>query len=303
MVGPLVGLAKSYARSIRGAYLCRSPEDNGACLRLRIRGGRLAAAGLTNTSEGSSGRCGINGWFSIGWSGLGNVALRSALVYVVFLVGLRLFGKREVGQFTFFDLALVLLLANALQPAMTGPDTTVGAGLIIIAVLLVINYLLSRLRLNSPLMRRLLEGQPTVILQHGVWMERALRREGLDEDDAMMALASTASTRCRMWNSPFSRPMDRSAWCRQAATWSTPSVVTTANGHEQRASNEGHGAYARTAGHHAVGRADDLLLASELPDRDAHSGVSRGSGAHARRSSGHSVWPTRAGGSATRTRI
>jgi uncharacterized membrane protein YcaP (DUF421 family) len=130
----------------------------------------------------------FNGWFSIGWSGLGNVALRSALIYVVFLVGLRLFGKREVGQFTFFDLALVLLLANALQPAMTGPDTTVGAGFIIIAVLLVINYLLSRLRLNSPVMRRLLEGQPTVILQHGVWMERALRREGLDEDDAMMAL-------------------------------------------------------------------------------------------------------------------
>jgi uncharacterized membrane protein YcaP (DUF421 family) len=96
---------------------------------------------------------------------LGNVALRSAVVYLMFLVGLRLFGKREVGQFTFFDLALILLLANALQSAMTGPDTSVGAGLVIVAVLFAINLVISRLRLKSLLMRRLLEGHPTVIAQ------------------------------------------------------------------------------------------------------------------------------------------
>jgi uncharacterized membrane protein YcaP (DUF421 family) len=130
----------------------------------------------------------FHGWFDVSWSGLANVALRSAIVYVIFLVGLRLFGKREVGQFTFFDLALVLLLANALQPAMTGPDTTVGAGLVIVIVLFLINLLLSRLRLKSPLMRRLVEGHPTVIAQQGAWLQSALRHEGLDEDDAMMAL-------------------------------------------------------------------------------------------------------------------
>lgn len=130
----------------------------------------------------------FTGWFNVGWSGLANVALRCVVIYVIFLVGLRLFGKREVGQFTFFDLALVLLLANALQPAMTGPDTTVGAGLVIVVVLFVINLLLSRLRLKSTLMRRLLEGHPTVIAQNGTWIDSALRHEGLDADDAMMAL-------------------------------------------------------------------------------------------------------------------
>jgi len=130
----------------------------------------------------------FHGWFDVTWSGLGNVALRSAIIYLIFLAGLRLFGKREVGQFTFFDLALVLLLANALQPAMTGPDTSVGAGLVIVVVLFAINLLISRLRLKSLLMRRLLEGRPTVILQHGAWIESALRHEGLDTEDAMMAL-------------------------------------------------------------------------------------------------------------------
>jgi hypothetical protein len=53
---------------------------------------------------------------------------RTAIVYAVFILVLRAFGKRELGQFTIFDLALLLLAANALQPAMTGPDTSVGGG-------------------------------------------------------------------------------------------------------------------------------------------------------------------------------
>ena len=55
--------------------------------------------------------------------------LRAALIYVVFFGALRLFGKREIGQFTIFDLALVLLAANALQPAITGPDDSLLGGL------------------------------------------------------------------------------------------------------------------------------------------------------------------------------
>ena len=54
------------------------------------------------------------------------MVMRAALIYLTYLAGLRLFGKREIGQFTLFDLALVLLAANALQPAMTGPDSRAG---------------------------------------------------------------------------------------------------------------------------------------------------------------------------------
>src|ERR1700737_2241743 len=51
-----------------------------------------------------------------------NLVIRAVIIYIVFFIGLRLFGKRELGQFTTFDLVLVLLVANALQPAITGPD-------------------------------------------------------------------------------------------------------------------------------------------------------------------------------------
>jgi uncharacterized membrane protein YcaP (DUF421 family) len=117
-----------------------------------------------------------------------DIALRTAVVYLVLLLGFRLFGKRDVGQFTLFDLILVLLIANAVQPAMTGPDTSLLGGLIIIVVLLAMNWGVGYLRLRFPLFRHLVQPHPTVIAQEGRWLHDALRREGVDEDEAEMAL-------------------------------------------------------------------------------------------------------------------
>ncbi|MGO8683388.1 MAG: DUF421 domain-containing protein [Thermoleophilia bacterium] len=119
---------------------------------------------------------------------LWQIAVRSIVIFLVLMIGLRLFGKREVGQFTVFDLVLVLLVANAVQPAMTGPDNSLTGGVVIIVALLALNLLLAQWRTRSRLGRRLLAGHPTVIAQKGRWLSAALHREGLDTDDAMMAL-------------------------------------------------------------------------------------------------------------------
>ncbi len=116
------------------------------------------------------------------------LVVRSAVIYIVLLLGLRLFGKREVGQFTLFDLVLVLLVANAVQPAITGPDTSLAGGLVIVVTLFGLNALVALLRVRSPMMRRLTEGQATVIARDGHWIDSALRREGLEREDCLMAL-------------------------------------------------------------------------------------------------------------------
>lgn len=113
---------------------------------------------------------------------------RTTVVYAAFFVALRIFGKREVGQFTFFDLALILLAANALQPAMTGPDNSVTGGLIILATIFVENTLVSIARERIPLVRRLLESEPTVLAKNGIWDTAALEREGVDDNDIAAAL-------------------------------------------------------------------------------------------------------------------
>jgi hypothetical protein len=76
-----------------------------------------------------------------------NIALRTAAIYLVALVGLRLAGKREIGQMTVFDLVVLLLIANAVQNAMVGPDTSLTGGVLAAVVLLVLNAVVARLRL------------------------------------------------------------------------------------------------------------------------------------------------------------
>src|SRR5512142_1323849 len=105
--------------------------------------------------------------------------VRSAIIFVAFLVALRIFGKREIGQFTFFDLALILLVANAVQPAMTGQDSSVPGGILIIATIFGLNRLVAEGRERIPFLRRLLEVQPTVVARDGAWLADALKREGM----------------------------------------------------------------------------------------------------------------------------
>ena len=69
------------------------------------------------------------------------LVVRAVVVYAALLIALRVFGKREVGQFTLYDLVFVLLVANALQPAMTGPDSSLTGGLVLIAALVLANLL------------------------------------------------------------------------------------------------------------------------------------------------------------------
>jgi uncharacterized membrane protein YcaP (DUF421 family) len=113
---------------------------------------------------------------------------RSAIVYVLFLTALRLSGKRELGQFTIFDLALVLLASNALQPAITGPDASIPSALIIIATLFALNHATAFARKRWAFARRLLDYAPTVVARNGKWIKAAIEHDDLDIDDLEAAI-------------------------------------------------------------------------------------------------------------------
>jgi uncharacterized membrane protein YcaP (DUF421 family) len=117
-----------------------------------------------------------------------NIILRTVAVYLMILLGLRLTGKREIGQMTVFDLVLLLLIANAVQNAMVGPDTSLPGGLLAAAVLLALNAGVARLRLRWPWLRRLIQGSPTLLILHGEVIEAHLRREGVDAETLETAL-------------------------------------------------------------------------------------------------------------------
>jgi uncharacterized membrane protein YcaP (DUF421 family) len=117
-----------------------------------------------------------------------DIVIRTIVVYLVVLMGLRLAGKREIGQTTVFDLVVLLLLANAVQNAMVGQDSSLTGGILAAGVLLALNSILARLRLSSPRLRKLIEGSPTILVLHGEVIPESLRREGLDQETLETAL-------------------------------------------------------------------------------------------------------------------
>jgi len=113
--------------------------------------------------------------------------VRSAAIYVVLLFALRIFGKREVGQFTLYDLVLILLVANAVQPAMTGPDSSLGGGMVIIGTLVGLNFLIARAD-RYRLFHRLFTPGPALIIKDGQLIQARIRREGVSADEVEAAI-------------------------------------------------------------------------------------------------------------------
>jgi uncharacterized membrane protein YcaP (DUF421 family) len=109
--------------------------------------------------------------------------LRAVVVYVFVLVVVRLAGKRSVGQFTPFDLILVVLLGNAVQNSLIGQDTSLLGGLLLAATLIALNWLVGWITARSARADRLIEGSPVLLVRDGVVFEQALRVQHLSRSD------------------------------------------------------------------------------------------------------------------------
>ncbi len=116
------------------------------------------------------------------------IVLRTGVIYLLVLIGVRLSGKREVGQMTPFDLTLLLLLSNSVQNAMTGPDTSLMGGAIAAATLLILNYLVANVAGVNRRFRRMIEGQPSLLVHDGKTIEAHMAREHVSTDQLHRAL-------------------------------------------------------------------------------------------------------------------
>jgi uncharacterized membrane protein YcaP (DUF421 family) len=123
-----------------------------------------------------------------GWHALLQILLRTAAIYGVILVGVRLSGKREVGQMTPFDLTLLLLISNAVQNAMTGPDTSLLGGIVAACTLLVLNYFVAELSGGNRRFRRFVQGQPSLLIHDGQVITSHMAKEHVSMDELHRSL-------------------------------------------------------------------------------------------------------------------
>ena len=114
--------------------------------------------------------------------------LRPIIVYLVLIVFLRLFGKRELAQLNPFDLVVLLSLSNTVQNAIIGNDNSVTGGIVGAFSLLAINWILMRLLYAHPKINAALEGSSTTLITNGVANRLAMRQQGLTEEELLSVL-------------------------------------------------------------------------------------------------------------------
>src|ERR1700748_2037897 len=125
--------------------------------------------------------------FSLGVP-LADKILRSIVVYLVLVILLRVFGKRELAQLNPFDLVVLLSLSNTVQNAIIGNDNSVSGGVIGAFALLTINWVLMRMLFKAPKITAAIEGTKTILVSDGAVDEHAMKKETLTHDDLISVL-------------------------------------------------------------------------------------------------------------------
>lgn len=115
-------------------------------------------------------------------------ALRGAMTYGALLVLVRISGKRTVGQFTPFDLIVVLLLSEGVSAGLTGGDDSVGGGLIVVTTLIGLNLLVAFATARSRQLEILFDGTPVLIGRDGQLFQGVLRRHHIGAGEIQKSL-------------------------------------------------------------------------------------------------------------------
>lgn len=116
------------------------------------------------------------------------LVLRATVVYFALLVMIRLSGKRTVGQFTPFDLLVVMLLSESVSPSLSGGDDSLVAGLILASTLIVINLGIAFASARSEKIESLIQGRPLLIGSKGEVFKDRLQAQHISMSDVEQAL-------------------------------------------------------------------------------------------------------------------
>lgn len=117
-----------------------------------------------------------------------NVAVRSLCVYLFMVIAIRLFGKNQLSQLNAGDVVLLLLISNAVQNAMVGPDTSLQGGIVAALVLFAANFILKRLMFSNRSFESFMQDEPVILIRDGIADQTALNRVKITENELEEAI-------------------------------------------------------------------------------------------------------------------
>lgn len=120
-----------------------------------------------------------------------DIVLRAVSIYLILLIVFRIVGRRSLAQITTFDVVLLLIIGEATQQSLLGDDFSVTNGALVVITLVSADWLLSIVKSKRPVLERVLDGTPVVLIDHGRLIEERIKRAGVDESDILEAARTT----------------------------------------------------------------------------------------------------------------
>ena len=117
-----------------------------------------------------------------------SIAGRSLAVYFFIIIAIRIFGKKELAQLSVIDLVFILLISNAVQNAMIGPDTSLLGGIVGASALFLTNFILKKVLYKDKKLSELLEGKAVLLIYKGVIQKHNLERAQISLEELEAAV-------------------------------------------------------------------------------------------------------------------
>jgi uncharacterized membrane protein YcaP (DUF421 family) len=122
------------------------------------------------------------------WTFLGAVALRTAVMFFVILVGLRVMGKRGSKQLSVFELGVIVGLGSAAGDPMFYSDVGLLPCLIVFAIVLLLYHVLEVTLNKNPKLADTVEGKPVEVIRDGRLLVEAIGHEDISPPEMFVQL-------------------------------------------------------------------------------------------------------------------
>lgn len=116
------------------------------------------------------------------------IIFSTLVIYLFIVVAIRLFGKKELAQLSVVDMVFILLISNAVQNAMVGPDSTLSGGLVAASTLFIMNYIFKYLQYKFPKFGKVVEEDAIMLVYKGKVIEKHLEKARITQDELMEAI-------------------------------------------------------------------------------------------------------------------
>ncbi len=122
------------------------------------------------------------------WATLLRTLVIGVLAYVSLLGLLRLSGKRTLSKMNAFDLVVTVALGSTLATILLSKEVVLAQGVVAFTLLVGLQFVITWSSVRAPWIRRLVTGEPTLLLYRGAFLQAALRRTRVAEDEVWAAV-------------------------------------------------------------------------------------------------------------------